>query len=459
MHSVHFQFHLSFLFFCLDRFFYTRHSLLIRPCLFFNRFRLIRSSQLFSAQSASSFSLAFRFILVTYFVPFNNPKKSSFLSIHQLHLSSSLCSASVGFIHAVNISPHDPFLFSLVPLFSDIRLYLFNLVAGHSLALRLACSHRCLLLLRNTGYQNMPSPPQTELEYVVNHVVFLPRTPNAEDDLAFGTQVLFSRLMSCIRDFKQFVPSQDLLLWNRLLQTFAFAHAAHKENQLISSDVKRGLSDLEAGDQLLFHVNAQNAVVVVRRPIGNCNQVIIEAFEASPESEAVLEAKKALLWNFPACAVAVPLDTFKEETFKITFATYLEKLSSQSVSMSMPTVGAATIESRLTPHPQMVTEWLITVLEGFGKRTDPEILQKRVYDDVAWNNAKNPWRRSPIWLAARVILQRTLCFALGVEDGEASYKTFVAFVLAGICQEITNAEWESVDAIAFTTNKTRSSRA
>ena len=41
-----------------------------------------------------------------------------------------------------------------------------------------------------------------------------------------------------------------------------------------------------------------------------------EAFEGSPLSENVLAAEKALQWDFPGCAVAIPYSVFEDASFQ-----------------------------------------------------------------------------------------------------------------------------------------------
>lgn len=61
------------------------------------------------------------------------------------------------------------------------------------------------------------------------------------------------------------------------------------------------------------------------------DEVIFEAFEASPLSEDVLAAKGPLQWDFPGNAVAVPLSTFADPKFQEELGTFLQKASAESI--------------------------------------------------------------------------------------------------------------------------------
>ncbi|KAG2138280.1 hypothetical protein DEU56DRAFT_886916 [Suillus clintonianus] len=72
-------------------------------------------------------------------------------------------------------------------------------------------------------------------------------------------------------------------------------------------------------------------------------------------------------------------------------------------------------------------ELLTGILRGLGRIADVPRIRKRIGDDVLWDSAKLPWRRSPLWLVIRVALQTTLeRSALG----RATYKSFMLFFMA-----------------------------
>jgi hypothetical protein len=90
-----------------------------------------------------------------------------------------------------------------------------------------------------------------------------------------------------------------------------------------------------------------------------------------------------------------------------------------------------TIEIRETVHPKFITEMLTGILRGIGRPYDTVRIHKRTRDDVLWNNALKPWRRSPCWLLLRVALQTNL--AVG-EDNHTDYKSFMIFFMAQLLE-------------------------
>ena len=127
--------------------------------------------------------------------------------------------------------------------------------------------------------------------------------------------------------------------------------------------------------------------------------------------EPALESKGALRWDFPGASVSLSLRDFENSTFQDSLATFLEKASVESVEEFEPKARKAGVdisEVRDTANPAIITQFLMTLLEANGTRVSPPTLRKRVKDDVCWDRAEIPWRRSPFWFTLRVSVQRLL---------------------------------------------------
>ncbi len=87
---------------------------------------------------------------------------------------------------------------------------------------------------------------------------------------------------------------------------------------------------------------------------------------------------------------------------------------------------------RQTPHPKFVTEMLTGVLRAIGRPYDANRIFKRTRDEVLWDNALKPWRRSPRWLLLRVALQTSLITKAGINNIHTRYKMFMLLVMSHI---------------------------
>lgn len=169
-------------------------------------------------------------------------------------------------------------------------------------------------------------------------------------------------------------------------------------------------------------------------------QVIFEAFEASPTSEHVLAGNNALIWDFPGCSAQIPLSTFTDTSFQESLASFLEQAGMESLYRLQAHAQKAHVsvtEARDSTHPSLITQMLIPLLMGIGDHFQSPIIRKRVRDDVNIVEGVLPWRRLPFWLILRVATQRQLCLSLGNEKGRFSYKVLMNFLFAELLKDCT----------------------
>lgn len=168
-------------------------------------------------------------------------------------------------------------------------------------------------------------------------------------------------------------------------------------------------------------------------------EVLFEAFEASPRSEDALATEHALQWDFPGSAVAVPYATFADESFQDSLAGFLEQCSTESIkrfAARATKAGSFAVETRDTVEPTMITTLLMILLEVHGRRVSTPLLRKRVRDNVCWSEgAGNPWRRLPFWLVMRVGIARYLAINHGGEVGRLRYKFLMCLVLTRVLED------------------------
>jgi hypothetical protein len=192
---------------------------------------------------------------------------------------------------------------------------------------------------------------------------------------------------------------------------------------------------------LAFHIRSQNAGLIVRRLP---QQFSFESFELSPTTQAVMTTKGRLRRCFPGPVVAVGQDRFADPSFRKALAQLLAELDVNTPKEAWPVVVKAhsqTPEIRDSLHPKFITEMLTGILRGIGQPVDVARIHKRTRDDVLWNNALKPWRRSPLWLLLRVALQTNL--RTDSDDRHKWYKSFMIFFMTHILQRSLQASLPS----------------
>ena len=157
----------------------------------------------------------------------------------------------------------------------------------------------------------------------------------------------------------------------------------------------------------------------------------------------VLAADYALTWDFPGRAVAIPIEDFHSASFRDNLAYFLDQSSSEAFdrfAARASKAGKQVVESRDCPSPALISDMLMSLLEGLGDPIDVPRLRKRVRDDVVLGLSEIPWRRSPYWLTLRVALSRMLSDKLdncdrGVGVGRVYYKFIMCTTLAKLLQD------------------------
>ncbi len=129
-----------------------------------------------------------------------------------------------------------------------------------------------------------------------------------------------------------------------------------------------------------------------------------------------------------------------DDAFAESLAAFLEQASVEStkkLSEYAIKAGTGLWENRETPDPSLITSLLAAILEANGTRISPTLLQKRVRDEVLWNNAEVPWRRLSCWLVFRVSIARYLAMMIADEQvARIQYKAFMCLVHATLLNDI-----------------------
>jgi hypothetical protein len=124
---------------------------------------------------------------------------------------------------------------------------------------------------------------------------------------------------------------------------------------------------------------------------------------------------------------------------------FLQELSNFLIQMdidcldSTPTTskaGSVVYEVRESVHPRYISELLLGILGGCGEAAAVYRITKRIGDEVLWDNAYKPWRRSPLWLTLRVSLQSSL-------RTSNLYKPFMLFFHAHLLRRCVHRDFPS----------------
>ncbi|KAF8541809.1 hypothetical protein BDD12DRAFT_877903 [Trichophaea hybrida] len=269
--------------------------------------------------------------------------------------------------------------------------------------------------------------PAACLDFAINHVFLPSRLPqNADESTAEKHSVLLRLLhhSSLLYRNQLSYDAYSNSSWPVVVKMLEHFGMLENINSLSSETFVLLVMGMMDGDAIGIHITSQNSGLVLRR-IGYT--VVFTSFEASPTSDAVTGNIGKLLVSYPGPSIAVPWTKVSDPTFLKQFSNFVEKMKRDVIDAAArrgSKAGETLQEERESPHPRFISEMLTGILRAVGQEVKIERFMKRIGDEVLWDDAKIPWRRSPLWLVVRVALRMVL--------GHEAYKGFMVFFMARV---------------------------
>ncbi|KAG2078005.1 hypothetical protein BDR04DRAFT_999481 [Suillus decipiens] len=267
------------------------------------------------------------------------------------------------------------------------------------------------------------------LEYIITHIFCPVQLPQHNDYTLDNDRSLLDVALGSARKFVRSLPNHDQEQWSPLLKMLENLAVAMTSPSLTVDVIESQIKSMQVGDILAYLIREQNAAVVLRR---FDTKTIFESFEVSPSVFAVMEAKGKLLCSYPGPAIAVSNLVVDNPTFPPELANFLSHMSCDA-SDSVAFQGE-------TADPCYITQLLTDILRAFGEPADIPRIRKRICDDALQSNATLLWRRSPIWLVVRVVLQTSL---ERTSLGRNSYKAFMASLMTDLVSKALEGDISS----------------
>ena len=131
---------------------------------------------------------------------------------------------------------------------------------------------------------------------------------------------------------------------------------------------------------------------------GQEDDILVEAFELLAPNNTVMSCQGRLIREFPDCAVVVDRSVFHDDSFLDEFTKMLCQLELGEGSVARPKTkksGQEFDETRETVSPILVTNMVMGSLAGLGQIAKPRVFTKKSREQVNWDSALLPFRRSP----------------------------------------------------------------
>ncbi|KAI0416066.1 hypothetical protein F5X98DRAFT_388453 [Xylaria grammica] len=284
------------------------------------------------------------------------------------------------------------------------------------------------------------------MEYIINHVILPPQLPQRDDYNFAGEAQLLHHALGAFKLFHNMLKNDEAAVADLAGIQCAFSMLQNLASICSCTETSTSFSEKAFQDALSklhrdaapipLYVHAQNAGVIISSA-ADTDKIHFELFELLPRNTDVMSNPGRLRRSFPGCAIAVPREEVQNPVFLQTISTTMAKLSHQTAYGTTPQVrkaGQRHQENRYTTHPKMVTELLAAYLRSMGEMVEVSSVLKNTREEVLWQNARLPWRRSALWLLIRVALQ--LFFSRRESDSATmdTYKNYMLFFMGYILQ-------------------------
>ena len=134
----------------------------------------------------------------------------------------------------------------------------------------------------------------------------------------------------------------------------------------------------------------------------------------------------------------MPAADFYSDSFQRALATFLDNASCENLphlADKAHKAGQDVDENRNAGSPALITEMLLSLVEGIGGPASVQPITKRVRDDVSFGGREMPWRRVPVWLVLKVAMQRQLQLLYGGAVGYAAYRIISCIILSQLLDD------------------------
>lgn len=269
-----------------------------------------------------------------------------------------------------------------------------------------------------------------ELLRVVNHVFLPPKLPQQDDkesDIALVTITLEALIA-----LRNLLPGSTPEALEKCIVLLTNIRACNglPDGKVDEQALQKTLETLPVGCTLAAKISSQNAAILVTR---HQDELVFEAFELSANDAAVIAAKGRLVRTFPGLARQVPATLRGQADFPTAIANTLTTMCHKKVPGMQPTsqkAGSKHDEHRDTTHPAAVSELFMGILKSIGNPATVSTIAKNTRDEVLWDDAEFPWRRSPMWLLIRVALE--LVITRSSDGSPTLYKEVMVFIMTHI---------------------------
>ncbi|KUI70693.1 hypothetical protein VM1G_06338 [Cytospora mali] len=281
-----------------------------------------------------------------------------------------------------------------------------------------------------------------DLEFFRNHLFLPPGLPQEDDQDVCFDDALLRIVLEALNAFGNLVTEEQRLIIDHVIAAISMLQQTRSiDGEVNEKELLKGLMNMSVNDNpatIPLYINAQNAGVIFSR---QSDGIQFESFEVSPENSAAMSTQGRLRRCFPGPLLCIKKEHCKQPELLSNLANTLSKLSFQKAGMT-PKVRKSqnkVEETRDTTHPGLISELVVAFLQPVSSVPTAHKIWKNTREEVLWKDTLHPWRRSPLWLLLRTVMQLLFTRFQVARPSEPAtttsrclYKPFMIYLLATV---------------------------
>lgn len=279
------------------------------------------------------------------------------------------------------------------------------------------------------------------IQFFINHVIYPFRLPQ-KAITSDNEGLLFELICKIIDDIEKYKGYAKISEKFKEIKTiFDTWYNLQCSVKLSKKQIHEEINKLQNNESIALYLANQNSTIMIYMN----DEPIITAFQCSASNSDIMTTNGDLIGSFPQRAIRT---NDKSMVKSLTFASVIENLSNtltDDASAKTYKQGTHHTEERDVANPVLVFDWLLPTLGAHNAVVFEDyqnIINKKIRDDVLHSNTLLPFRRSPLWMAIKVVLQTRLYQLFGSTTGLALYKIMLLLALNEICFHSKNLQVE-----------------
>ena len=267
-------------------------------------------------------------------------------------------------------------------------------------------------------------------ESLLNHL-FLPwdLSSSAKEDFLSRNE---HQLLNCINNYFNTIQSTTIItlpVLETVRECIQRWSLVQNPSECTQSTIQSTLEQLALGSFMPFYFHTQNAAILVEIDDTHIDQPLISAWQVQLPTAEITSSILPHLSCFPAPTYRL---NDRSELISTVHCELLVEFLKNTIEWSKSTKASREVsEIRDVPESHYVCQWWIQHFKEIQIHHETNQFTKKHRDQIRWNNALLPFRRSGLWMTIKTVIH-LICIKRLRNMGTMVYKLFMTHFLTHI---------------------------